>query len=271
MRLVEQGKIDLDADIHNYITDYPDRSAVITIRELGGHLAGIRAYRGNEFLSNEHYGSLRAGLNLFQNDPLLFKPGEKFSYSSYGFNLIGAAMESAAHEKFVDYMQQAVFTPLQMSNTIPDETLNEPSAYARFYVLDTSKTNFVLAPPVDNRYKLPSAGYLSTPEDLVRFGMAMLQPGFLKRASLDTMFTSQKTANGQRTGYGIGWYIDRDAHGKGRRVWFHDGGAVGGSAWLILYPDNRMVIAMSFNYEHAVENTGNSIRLIADAFAVPSK
>ena len=263
MLLVEQGKIELDADIHKYVTDFPDKGAVITVRELGGHLAGIRVYHGKEFFSNRHYDSLRTGLKIFQDDPLVSKPGEKYYYSSYGFNLIGVAMEFAAHDTFTNYMQREVFTPLQMRNTVPDEAGHEPPECSRFYILD-SKTNFVLGPPVDNSYKWPSGGFLSTPEDLVRFGMAVLQPGFLKRVSLDTMFTSQKTAAGTNTNYGIGWGIGQDA--RGERHWAHFGGAVGGSAALLLYPDSHLVIAISSNYENALEHADESIHLIKEDF-----
>jgi serine beta-lactamase-like protein LACTB len=270
MLLIQQGKIDLDADIHKYVTDFPDKNAVITIRELGGHLAGIRHYRGNEFLSNSHYDSLRAGLKIFQDDPLLFKQGEKDSYSSYGFNLIGAAMEPAARDTFTNYNSPTICGKrfscrCRMSHTIADEAGHEPPECTRFYVLN-NKTNFVLGPAVDNSYKWPSGGFLSTPADLARLGMALLEPSFLKPASLDTMLTSQKTAAGKSIGYGIGWGIRRDAHGE--RLWCHFGGAVGGSAGLLLYPDSHLVIAMASNYEDTLDHVNDSIQLIEDDFAV---
>jgi CubicO group peptidase (beta-lactamase class C family) len=266
MLLVEQDKINLDGDIHKYVPDFPDKGAPITIRELAGHLAGIRHYRGDEFSSDRHYDSVQAGLKIFQDDPLLFQPGEKYSYSSYGFNLLSVAMESAAHEKFRDWMQQAVFTPLQMNHTSPDEARHEPPQCTCFYQLGAGQTNFVPAPSVDNSYKLASGGFLSTPEDLVHFGFAMLHPGFLKRASLDTMFASQKTAAGQSTGYGIGWFIRRDLHGH--RLWSHSGGAIGGSSDLLIYPDSGLVIAMASNYEDTQDQAGNSIQSVADDFTI---
>jgi len=265
MRLVELGKMDLGADIHKYVPDFPDKGAVITIRELGGHLAGFRHYQGTEFYSNRHYASLRAGLKLFEDDPLLFQPGEKYSYSSYGFNLLSVAMESAAGERYSDWMQQSVFTPLQMTNTVPDPAQPEPPECTGFYQLDASKTNFVSAPPVDNSFKLASGGYLSTPEDLVRFGLAMLHAGLLKQSSLDALFTAQKTADGKSTGYGIGWILRHDAHGH--RVWSHTGGAVGGSANLVIYPDSGVVIAVTANYLGALDQSAESIRVIAEGFS----
>ena len=265
MLLVEQGKVDLDADIHKYVPSFPDKGAVITTRELAGHLAGFRHYRGNEFALNHHYESLLDGLRIFQDDPLLFKPGEKFSYSSYGFNLIGVVMESAAHEKYSDWMQQAVFGPLQLTNTMPEVPGQEPGACTLFYTLAEDKTNFVVAPMVDNGFKLPSGGYLSNPEDMVRFGFALLRPGLLQASSLKAMMTSQKTATGQSTGYGVGWMVRQDAHGG--RVWTHSGGAMGGSAELVIYPERGLVIAMAANYLEAMAQAAPSIKVVADDFS----
>lgn len=265
MLLVEQGKVDLDADIHKYVPTFPDKGAVITTRELAGHLAGFRHYRGTEFNSDHHYESLLDGLRIFQDDPLLFKPGEKFSYSSYGFNLIGVVMESAAHGKYSDWMQHAVFAPLHLTNTMPEVPGHEPAACTRFYTLAEDKTNFVIAPMVDNGFKLPSGGYLSSPEDMVRFGFAMLQPGLLKESSLKVMLTSQKTADGHSTGYGVGWMVRQDAHGG--RIWTHTGGAMGGSAELVIYPDRGLVIAMAANYLEAMNQAAPSIKVIEDDFS----
>jgi serine beta-lactamase-like protein LACTB len=80
--LVQQGKIDLDAPIQKYIPDFPQKDGVITTRLLAGHLSGIRNYQGSEAASRQEYPSLRAGLKIFENDPLIAPPGTKFSYAS---------------------------------------------------------------------------------------------------------------------------------------------------------------------------------------------
>lgn len=66
------------------------------------------------------------------------------------------------------------------------------------------QVGFQVAPPVDNSYKWAGGGFLSSAEDLVRFGSALLGPGFLQQVSLDLLFTSQRTKDGQPTGYGVG-------------------------------------------------------------------
>ena len=118
--LVEDGRLDLDAPIQRYVPDFPAKRYPITTRQLAGHLAGIRHYRGDEFLSNRSYASVRAALDVFDDDSLLFEPGTQYSYSSYGWNLISAIVEGASGEDFLTFMQQRVFTPLGMRHTGPE-------------------------------------------------------------------------------------------------------------------------------------------------------
>jgi CubicO group peptidase (beta-lactamase class C family) len=248
MLLVEQGKLDLDADIRRYVPDFPDKGAVITTRQLAGHLAGIRHYKGNEFLLNQPFTSVRAGLKIFENDPLLQLPGEKFVYSSYGWNLISAVMEGASKEEFLAFMQKRVFEPLKLARTRPDFAGRDMAARTEFYQRGDNG-DLVPGPAVDNSYKWAGGGFLSTPEDMVRFGSALLEPGFLKKDSLAQLFTSQKTNDGKETGYGIGWSIAKDA--AGHLIYFHTGGSVGGTSVLLLHPGSRTVLAMTANLSNA--------------------
>ena len=101
------------------------------------------------------------------------------------------------------------------------------------------------APFTDNSNKFPSGGYLTTPEDLVTFGNAHLQPGFLKADTLRQLFTSQKTADGKETGYGMNWHIDADHDGL--PTIRHTGSSVGGNSILLIYPQQKLVLAIQTN------------------------
>ncbi|MGB2626411.1 MAG: serine hydrolase domain-containing protein [Candidatus Acidiferrum sp.] len=248
MELVQAGKVDLDAPVQKYVPSFPDKGAVITVRMIGGHLGGIRHYRGDEFLIQKHYDSVLEALQIFENDPLLTPPGTKFNYSSYGFNLVSAVIESASGESFVSYMQNRVLTPLGLVHTTADENRQIVEERSRFYELPKGGS-LVNAPYVDNSYKWAGGGFLSTAEDLTRFGSAVLQPGLLDRHSLETMLTSQKTTAGERTGYGIGWGVQTSASGK--LIYEHSGGAVGGTSQLIVYPESRIVVAVVANLSSA--------------------
>jgi len=208
MRLVEQGKIDLDAPIQKYVPTFPDKGALITPRMLAGHLGGIRHYKDGEPDSQKHYDSVVDGLERFKDDPLVVPPGTKFSYSSFGYNLLSAAIEAAAGQRFLDFEQEQVFTPLGLLNTTADQPADIIPQRARFYSGTKGKST-QNAMFVDNSYKWAGGGFISTSEDLVRFGSALLQPGYLKAESLKLLFTPQKTTDGKETRYGMGWLTEK--------------------------------------------------------------
>ncbi len=116
-KLVDDNKLDFDASyIHVYVPDFPKKKYDFTVRQVGGHIAGIRHYNGNEFLLNKKM-SIVEGLDVFKNDSLLFEPGTNYQYSTYGWNLLSVVVQNAAGEDYNEYMKRVVFSPLQMKNT----------------------------------------------------------------------------------------------------------------------------------------------------------
>jgi serine beta-lactamase-like protein LACTB len=242
--LRQQGKLDIDAPVQRYVPAFPDKGAVISTREIGGHLAGIRHYKEKEFETCAHYNNVVDALDIFKNDPLVAPPGTKFSYSSYGFNLISAVVQNVSGESFLSYMKEKVFAPLGLKETVPDEEDTLVSSRARFYDYQSDGT-YRNAPLTDNSYKWAGGGFLSTPRDLVKFGSALLHPGVLNEDSLKLLFTAQHTSDGKPSPYGLGWFV-HDKPGE-IRVYEHSGGATGGSAKLMLYPDQNVVFAWTMN------------------------
>jgi serine beta-lactamase-like protein LACTB, mitochondrial len=161
---------------------------------------------------------LTEGLKIFEDDPLVSPPETKFNYSSYGYNLLSAAIESAAGEDFLAYMQASVFTRFGLVHTTPDQNAQIVEQRSRFYE-HAKEGPLENAPYVDNSYKWAAGGLLSTAEDLV--GSALLQPGILNAQSLKIMFRSQKTMAGEETGYGIGWEIAKST--SGQQIYEHSG------------------------------------------------
>lgn len=267
--LIEEGKLDLDAPVQKYVPGFPQKPQPITSRQLAGHLAGIRHYSGQEFAISRRYNTVAEGLDIFKNDPLLHPPGTKYSYSSYGWNLLSAVVEGASGQEFLAHMDARVFRPLGMRSTTADRNPDIIANRVRFY--ERARNN---GPPnesmqnaiyVDNSYKWAGGGFLSTAEDLVRFGMAHLRPGFLKKETLALLFTSQRTASGEETNYGIGWQTRISDETK-QRVYSHGGGSVGGTSVLVLYPESGVVVAMLVNLSGARITNGDA-RQFAELFA----
>ena len=241
MRLAEQHVVALDTPIGTYLP-LPPAIASVTLRQLSGHLGGIRHYRGREFFTRTHYPNLRAGLEVFLGDSLLAPPGTRYSYSSYGYNLIGAVLEAATRRAYTELLRQSLVDPLRLAATVADSS--QLPARAHLYDADTAGT--VQDAQVDDLSgRWPSGGLLSSTDDLARFAQALFAPGFLTRGSLDQMFTSQHLLSGASTGVGIGWRIATDS--AGRTYWHHGGTSNGGSAFLLVYPAERVVVAMASN------------------------
>jgi serine beta-lactamase-like protein LACTB len=259
--LYEQGKLDLDAPVQRYVPSFPEKGYPITTRQLAGHLAGVRNYRGDEPLLNRPFNRVLDGLTLFARDSLLFPPGTRFAYSSPGWILISAIVEGASGRDFLSYMSRAVFRPLGMTHTAPDRTDSMIPHRTHFYDADSAAV-FVTSPSVDNSYKWASGGFLSSAEDLVKFGSALLEPGFLKGQTLDLLFTSQKTAAGEATGYGIGWFATTDV--LGHQWMFHGGSSIGGTAVFGLDRGSGVVIAILSNLSDAPLDPGRAIQRLFD-------
>ncbi|MBI1356737.1 MAG: serine hydrolase [Acidobacteria bacterium] len=245
MRQVELGRMDLDVRIQRYVPSFPEKRWPITVRQILGHLSGIRHYQGEEFRSTAHYEHVADGLTVFQDDPLLFQPGEKYSYSTYGFNLLGAAVEGASGEEFVTTLTKTVLEPAAMWSTRTDAVEDIIPHRARGYRMDAAGKlrNCDLA---DTSVKIPGGGLVSTAGDLTRFAMALQEGRLLEPETVEEMFTPQRTLDGKVSRAGLSWMI---AEKDGMKRVFHSGGQQGATTRLILLPERGVALAAMANLE----------------------
>ncbi|HEX9652828.1 MAG TPA: serine hydrolase domain-containing protein [bacterium] len=254
-QLYEQGRLDLDAPIQKYVPTFPDKGHPITARQLASHRSGIRTYYDDsETVTTQHYNSVTASLERFQNDPLMFEPDTESAYSSYGYVLLSAVIEGAAGEDFLSYVRRQIFEPLAMRSTVACRSDTMTPHQSSFYdnVTPYSLDGQVHPSPfIDYSSKWASGGFLSRAEDLVKFGSAHIPPmnsGFLKAATLDLLFTPRTPRIGI-VGQGLGWMSLFDLHL--RRVHLHFGATSGGTAVLINYPQQQLSVAILANLGHA--------------------
>ena len=264
--LVEQGRLDLDAPVQQYVPSFPEKPWPVTSRMVAGHLAGIRHYDGEEFLSTEHYDTVLESLEIFADDSLLFEPGARFRYSSYGWNLLSAVVEGASGEEFLPFIDREVFEPLGMLSTVADQVDSIIPHRTRFYEV-ANDGRVYNSPYVDNSYKWAGGGFLSTPSDLVRFGMAHLEGGFLRPETLEEFWTSQRTTAGEETENGVGWFLGTMPDGS--PTVSHGGGSIGGVTYLLLLPEAGAVAALTANTSQGV-GVHRAAYLLVEAFREPS-
>ncbi|XP_073724924.1 serine beta-lactamase-like protein LACTB, mitochondrial isoform X1 [Misgurnus anguillicaudatus] len=215
-----------------------------------------KEFEQKEYYLKDSFENVIQALDLFKDDPLIFKPGSTFLYSTHAFTLLSAVVERAAGQRFLDYMMK-MFREMGMLNTIPDE--NDPIIYnrSRFYHLN-KKSRIVNCPYVDNSYKWAGGGFLSTVGDLLVFGNILLYsyqmaelknmdgllPGFLKPSTAKAMWApvDKTEPTWDKDGmYAQGWLVveKRQEYGqcRSRRHYVsHTGGAVGASSVLLVLP-----------------------------------
>ena len=245
-RLAQDGRIDLDAPVQRYVPSFPAKGHPVTLRQLAGHQAGIRHYRlPGDPIGDRRYATLADGLRIFAADTLLFAPGTRYGYSSYGYNLLGVAIEGATGRPFLDAVRALVTQPLALWSVAADHRDSVVPDRAAFYDYGRDQ-RVVNAAWDDASYKWPSGGYVATAADLAGLGSAFLAPGFLDERTLRLVFTPQKLASGEATIVGLGWRIGRDSAG---RTIYHHGGLSnpGGRAMLVVWPAERVVVAMLAN------------------------
>ena len=208
MQLAEKGKLDLDAPVQKYIPSFPAKNFPITTRQLLAHLSGIRNYKPGEGERTNRYDTLTDALGIFKDDPLDFEPGTRYGYTTFGYTLLGAVIESASGMTFTDYLRDNIFKPAGMQHTQVDDLFTIIPNRARGYSprvfgqFDGNYRNPIL---MDSSYKIPGGGLVSTVEDLARFAIAVQNGVLIKPTTFAEMSKSQKTRDGRETGYGYGW------------------------------------------------------------------
>jgi CubicO group peptidase (beta-lactamase class C family) len=249
MQLVEQGKLDLDRDVSDYLDftipkTYPEP---ITLRQLLTHTGGFEETLKNLFVAHERdIKPLRTYL-VNEMPARIFPPGKIPAYSNYGFTLAGYIVGRVSGEKFERYIENHILKPLGMNNSTFDQPLPTQLApkMSKGYLSASKKPRdfeFVQAAP---------AGALSTTAaDMTRFMLAFLQDGsvdgvsILKPETVRQMETRQFEFHPMLCGLGITfmeYLIDPVriiAHG-GDTVYFHSD--------MILIPEAHLGYFLSYN------------------------
>jgi len=267
--LLEKGRLKLDDKIQTYVPEFPEKQWPVTLRQLMGHMAGVRTDDGDEGPFQRCERPVE-GLQFFAKNSLLFEPGTKYRYSSYGWILVSAAVEAAADEPFLTFMRKQIFERLSMHDTQADSATEPIPDRATFYFprfVEEPRYGLQLMRQIDYSCYAGSSVFLSTPSDLVRFAMAINNGKLLQPATVQLLQTPQRLASGEETGYGLGWDLETvTLMGKQTELVGHDGESLGGMvASFMTFPEHGIVVSVTSNISHA--DTFAIAVKIAEAFA----
>jgi CubicO group peptidase (beta-lactamase class C family) len=273
--LLEQGRLRLDDEIQTYVPAFPGKQWPVTLRQLMGHVAGVRHYANEaESAPTARCGRATDGIRIFADDPLRFEPDTQYGYSTYGWVLVSAAVEAAAKEPLAPFMTRQVFTPLGMTATTfesaGEAAPDRVTFYRRRFTGDAGE-GVMPDTSVDYSCFSGAGAILSTPSDLVRFGMGIDGGRLLQPGTVEKLQTPQVLTSGKETEYGLGWMVeDVTLAGEPVRMVHHASRSLrGGTTSFMTFPARKLVVAVTANIANAI--TRDIALDIAEAFAEQGK
>jgi CubicO group peptidase (beta-lactamase class C family)/tetratricopeptide (TPR) repeat protein len=258
LRLVEEGKIDLDAEVQEYVPYFPDKEYPVTVRLLLGHLGGISHYQDYDAEGHfKDHKDTREAIAVFEEFDLVGEPGTTYQYSSYGYNLLGAVIEGASGKPYGEYMLEALWGPFGMDATFMDDPYklipNRVTGYRSGQDGGIIRSEFV-----DISSRFAAGGTRSTVVDLLKFARGLDRNNVLSTETTDTMFTSMQSSEGRFTDYGMGWRTD-PLNGRFRVM--HTGGQAETRTYFAYFPSDNFAIAAAVNFEGSDEHVHYITRL----------
>ena len=248
-KLVESGQLDLDAPITRYLPDFPSHGNAITMRMLAAHLSGIRQYDFADFDEANNrlqFSSLKEGLAFFKDDPLVAPPGTEFHYTSFGYNLIGAIIESIEGKPFGAVLEERLAAPLGLESLTVDDPKTFVECRGRFH------TVYFGAIPLTTIWRnhseaYPSAGILISAGDLATLAHEMFDGVYFDDQSKALFRDPIAKSDGAITSRSLGWRTVKDEAGS--IVYYSHGGLTNGAiAEIQYYPEDKTAIAVIANY-----------------------
>ena len=248
LELVEEGKIDLDAEVQTYVPYYPRKQHKVTVRQLLAHQGGISHYRdySKEGRIREPKNT-REAIAIFADFDLINEPGTAYSYSSYGFNLLGAVIEGASGKSYGEYMTETVWKPLGMTSTRMDDPRALIPNRVTGYTLGDDGT-LRRSEYVDISSRFAGGGTRSTVTDMIRFIDGIAGGKVLKAETVDGAWTQTPTRDRRYTSYGLGFSVYTR---NGRWVVAHSGSQQETRTLMMMMPRERFAIAIASNFEDA--------------------
>ncbi len=281
LRLVTEGRIDLDAPLSRYLPDLPidnafEPAAPILVRHLMDHTAGLDDARMWQVftLRSTPDAPLRSGLVLEgQRLRVRYRPGARFSYSNTSFLILGMLVEQVSGMRYEDFLETQLLAPLGMTRSTAHFVTQEgplaDSSLARGH-FDPVTTSAAIPLPVR-----PASQFTTTAADMARLAQFMMSNGvvggtvlvdsLLLRAMAVPHATDAEVA-GLDAGYALGlaW---RDRHGAVGRC--HLGNVGTFRAAFCLYPEVKRAFFVSFNSDPEQGNFDRVDALLTRALVLP--
>ncbi len=247
-KLVEEGVLHPDSTIQHYYPDFPAKEYPLTLEQLVQHTSGIREPNLREETGQGFYISLQKGIDKFKDDPLICPPGLYQYPSSYNFNLLGAIMEKATNKRFHEIFKSYLTDTLHLNHTLLDNPFLSIEDRSNFF--DQNMISQVVnSTTIDLRHRAPSEGILSNAEDLVNLTREFIAGNYISEDTRQKVFTKIHLVDNYVPDMTNSWMVMTD--NRGNLIYGKDGSVTGGSASVLVYPDENLIIACATNLTKA--------------------
>jgi len=243
MMLQEEGALNVQDLMCDYVEDCPEAWRAITIHHLLTHTSGIEGYTRladwDETLDSRTYWRGSA-VNLVRGLPLLFNPGEGYRYSNSGYTLLAHIIERASGKTLAEFYKDRILSPLGMGHAgFNDSRFLTPNLATGYYSLGTS---FINVTPQTLTSSYGSAGLTGTAADLLLWDQALYSDKMISRESYEQMIAHTEN------NYAYGWEV---RNWFGRRQIGHAGSGFGFSSFIARFIDDRFTVIVLSNSDEA--------------------
>jgi CubicO group peptidase (beta-lactamase class C family) len=251
MLLVDDGKVSLDKPVTDYLPEFKmadDRYKKITVRMLLNHVSGIPGTEGSNSFAFKYDDHVKQEtIDTLARAHLKHVPGAMAVYCNDGFTLAEMIVERVSGWKYIDFLNERIFTPLGLKNTGMSVGEIKGKPVALYYDAKTGKIH-----PLETLSILGAGGLSSTAEELCRFVDAFsAESKLLNKASLAEMKKAQPSAfwgklRNPTISFGLGWDLTGlpryDAAGV--QILGKSGGTGNYSSMVYTVPDKRISVAV---------------------------
>ncbi len=243
MMLQEEGALNVQDLMCDYVRDCPEAWRAITIHHLLTHTSGIEGFSRladwDETLDSRTYWRGSA-VNLVRGLPLLFNPGEGYRYSNTGYTLLAEVIERASGMTLAEFYKERILSPLGMNNArFNNSRFLTPNLATGYYSLGTS---FINVTPQTLTSSYGSAGLSGTAADLLLWDKALYADRLISRESYEQMIAHAEN------NYAYGWEV---RNWFGRRQIGHAGSGFGFSSFIARFIDDRFTVIVLSNSDEA--------------------
>ena len=241
LMLEEQGKLDVKQTVSKYIPDYPSGDS-ITLHHLLTHTSGIKDFTKMKALRDIAQKEMtpKMMVEFFKNEPVDFKPGEKFDYNNSGYVLLGYIIELVSGETYEDYIKKHIFQKVGMNQSY--YATDRQIIAKRAYGYQKKESGYVNKTIINFSVPFASGSLMSSTNDMLKWQNALSKNILLTNENIQKAFNKYKLNSGEEFTYGYGWHI-KELNGTPSR---EHGGSIFGFKTMGVYIPSVDIYVIGF-------------------------